>query len=97
MNIQPMQDYLLIERDKPADMTAGGVALPDQSKARTMTGTVLAVGPGLKHEKSGRRIPMECKAGDRVAFGDYDGASFAVDGEDVVLVSESVSNLSRVE
>ncbi|MDB4069041.1 co-chaperone GroES, partial [Pseudomonadales bacterium] len=51
-------------------------------------GEVLAVGPGKKKEDGGL-VPVDLKAGDKVLFGQYSGSTVKVDGEELLIMSES--------
>jgi chaperonin GroES len=49
---------------------------------------VIAVGPGARDE-SGKLIPLDVKAGDRVLFGKWSGTEVKIDGEDLLIMKES--------
>jgi chaperonin GroES len=53
-----------------------------------MQGEVIAVGPGARDE-SGKLVPLDVKAGDRVLFGKWSGTEVKIDGQDVVIMKES--------
>lgn len=72
-DIHPIGDRVFVKRDSAADMTPGGIALPDNAKVSKRMGTVVAVGPGAHRAFSAAaathqedRYPMQCKIGDRV-------------------------------
>ena len=46
------------------------------------------MGPGARDE-SGKLVPLELKAGDRVLFGKWSGAEVKIDGEDLLIMKES--------
>jgi chaperonin GroES len=46
------------------------------------------VGPGARDE-SGKLVPLELKAGDRVLFGKWSGTEVKIDGEDLLIMKES--------
>ena len=48
--------------------TKGGIIIPDTAKEKPQEGEVIAVGPGARDE-SGKLVPLDVKAGDRVLFG----------------------------
>ena len=67
--ILPRNDYVLIERLESAPK--GLIVIPDVAKERSMTGKVLAVGPGkLVEGVNGNQVrkPVEVKPGDVVYF-----------------------------
>jgi chaperonin GroES len=49
---------------------------------------VLAVGPGARDE-TGRIIPLDVKAGDRVLFGKWAGTEVLIDGETRLILKKS--------
>lgn len=72
MELQPIQDRVLIEVDEPEEMSPGGIVIPDKAKEKLpQRATVLVVGPGLV--KSGVRMPMTVKEGDKVLVERYHG------------------------
>jgi len=68
--------------------SAGGIVLPGSAAEKPSRGEVLAVGPGKKKEDGGL-IPVDLKAGDKVLFGQYSGSTVKVDGEELLIMSES--------
>jgi len=44
--IRPLNDFVLVEREKEPEKTVGGLYIPDQAKEKPTLGRVLAVGPG---------------------------------------------------
>ena len=81
-----MNDNIIVKRDDPEEETQEGLLLPEQTRELKQTGTVLAVGPG-KIIKSGKRVPMEFKVGDKVLIGNV-VSYIHHDGEDVLIVQE---------
>jgi chaperonin GroES len=49
---------------------------------------VIAVGPGARDE-SGKVVPLDLRAGDRVLFGKWSGSEVRIDGEDLLIMKES--------
>ena len=49
---------------------------------------MVAVGPGARDE-SGKLVPLDLKAGDRVLFGKWSGTEVKIDGEDLLIMKES--------
>jgi chaperonin GroES len=46
------------------------------------------VGPGGRDE-TGKLIPMDIKAGDKVLFGKWSGTEVKLDGEELLIMKES--------
>lgn len=87
VQLKPLSDRVLLERDNREEMTSGGIMLPDSAKEKVNRGRVIAVGPG-KLDKEGRHIPIGVQTGDHVLFGKYAGDEVPVgDGDrDYLLV-----------
>jgi len=68
--------------------TAGGIVLPDSAAEKPSRGEVLAVGSG-KVLDNGEVRPLAVKVGDKVIFGQYGGSTVKVDGEELLILSES--------
>ena len=88
MAFRPLQDRVLIRRIEQDEKTAGGIIIPDTAKEKPQEGEVIAVGPGARDE-SGKLVPLELKAGDRVLFGKWSGTEVKIDGEDLLIMKES--------
>ena len=78
----------LIRRIEGEEKTKGGIIIPDTVKEKPQEGAVIAVGPGAR-EESGKLVPLELKAGDRVLFGKWSGTEVKIDGEDLLIMKES--------
>jgi chaperonin GroES len=84
---QPLHDQILVRPLLSADRTASGLIIPDDTRERPQSGVVLAVGPGALTEM-GVLAAVIVQVGDLVAFGKFAGVTFAIDGEDVLLMRE---------
>lgn len=87
MKFKPLNDYVLVSNIVAEEKTSGGIIIPDAAKEKPQEGKVVAVGPGRK-DRSGSRIAMEVKAGDKVMFGKYAGTEIKIDGVDHVIMKE---------
>ena len=72
MKFRPLHDRVVIRRIEGEEKTKGGIIIPDTAKEKPQEGEVIAVGPGAR-EESGKLLPLELKAGDRVLFGKWSG------------------------
>jgi chaperonin GroES len=88
MNFRPLHDRVLVRRIEADEKTAGGIIIPDTAKEKPSQGEVISVGPGRRDE-SGKLIPIDIKAGDRVLFGKWSGTEVKIDGEDLLIMKES--------
>ena len=87
INIQPLGDRIVLQREDSEDTTAGGIVLPESAKDKPARGTVLSVGPG-KLLDDGSRGEIQIQVGDRVLFSSYAGESFEVEAEELLLMRE---------
>ena len=85
--LRPLGDRILVKRVKEEERTKGGIIIPDTAKEKPQEGKVVAVGKG-KHDDSGKLIPIEVKAGDKILFGKYSGSEFKLEGEDLLILRE---------
>lgn len=88
MNIRPLHDRVVVRRKEEEEKTAGGIVLPGNAKEKPSQGEVLAVGEGRILDNGDVR-PVAVKKGDIVVFGQYSGNSVKIDGEDLLIMSES--------
>ena len=88
MKFRPLHDRVMIRRVDAQGKTTGGIIIPDTAQEKPMEGEIVAVGPGARDEK-GTVVPLEVKAGDRILFGKWSGTEIKVDGEDLLIMSES--------
>jgi chaperonin GroES len=88
MKFRPLHDRVVIRRIEGEERTKGGIIIPDTAKEKPQEGEVVAVGPGGRDE-SGKLIPIELKAGERVLFGKWSGTEVKIDGEDLLIMKES--------
>ena len=89
MNVKPLHDNLIVKPLSDEEVTKAGIVLPDTvDKEKPEKGEVLAIGPG-KLLDNGQRAPMSVKIGDRVMFKKYSPDEIKVDGEELLVISES--------
>lgn len=96
MNIQPLGDRVVVEREEAKQTTAGGIVLPDTAKDKPQQGKVVAVGEG-KVFKDGQRRPLQVKVGDKVIFTSYAGDEFKLNGDQKVLLMREDDILAVVD
>ena len=88
MKFRPLHDRIVVRRVDAEEKTKGGIIIPDTAKEKPQEGEVIAVGPGARDE-SGKLIPLDLKAGDRILFGKWSGTHIKLDGEDLLIMKES--------
>ena len=85
---RPLHDRVVVRRVESEEKTAGGIIIPDTAKEKPQEGEVIAVGPGARDE-SGKLVPLDVKAGDRILFGKWSGTEVKLNGEDLLIMKES--------
>jgi chaperonin GroES len=88
MKFRPLHDRVAIRRIEGEEKTKGGIIIPDTAKEKPQEGEVIATGPGARDE-SGKLVPLDVKAGDRVLFGKWSGTEVKIDGDDLLIMKES--------
>ena len=88
MSIRPLHDRVLVRRLEEETKSAGGIFIPDSAAEKPSQGEVLAVGPGKKLD-NGDVQAMDLAVGDKVLFGQYAGSAVKLDGEELLIMSES--------
>ncbi len=88
MKFRPLHDRVVVSRVEEDSKTAGGIIIPDTAKEKPMQGEVVAVGPGARDE-TGKVVPLDLKAGDRVLFGKWSGTEVTIDGKELLILKES--------
>jgi chaperonin GroES len=88
MAFRPLHDRVVLRRLEGEEKTKGGIIIPDTAKEKPQDGEVVAVGPGARDE-SGKIVPLDVKAGDRVLFGKWSGTEVKIDGQDLLIMKES--------
>ena len=87
INLQPLGDRVVVEREESESKTAGGIVLPDTAKNKPSRGKVLSVGDG-KLLDDGSRSKLQVKQGDRVLFSSYAGDEFKLGDRELLLMRE---------
>jgi chaperonin GroES len=88
MTFRPLHDRVVVRRVESEEKTKGGIIIPDTAKEKPQEGEIVAVGPGARDE-SGKLVPLDVKAGDRVLFGKWSGTEVKIDGEDLLIMKEA--------
>jgi chaperonin GroES len=88
MRFRPLHDRVVIRRLEGEEKTKGGIIIPDTAKEKPQEGEIIAVGPGARDE-TGKLVPLDVKAGDKVLFGKWSGSEVKIDGEELLIMKES--------
>ena len=85
--VSPLADRVVVKPLEETEQMRGGLYIPDTAKEKPQQGEIIAVGPGRFDE--GKRVPMDCKVGDKVLYGKYSGTEVTIDGEQMLILRES--------
>jgi chaperonin GroES len=88
MTFRPLHDRVVVKRLEGEEKTKGGIIIPDTAKEKPQEGEIVAVGPGARDE-TGKLVPLDVKAGDRILFGKWSGTEVKIDGNDLLIMKES--------
>lgn len=86
--ITPIGQRVLVKRLEAEEVSAGGIVLPDTAKEKPQEAEVVALGTGGKNE-DGSDFEFSVKKGDKVLISKYGGTDVKVDGDDMLILSES--------
>ncbi|MGD9126688.1 MAG: co-chaperone GroES [Planctomycetia bacterium] len=87
LQIVPLGDRVVVQRDESEEVTAGGIVLPDSAKDKPTRGKVVSIGNGRLLD-DGSRSTMQVKEGDRVLFYSYAGETFKLGDQELLLMRE---------
>ena len=88
MKVIPVGENVVLQRVDADQQTAGGIVLPDSAREQPAQGRVLSIGDG-RALPDGRRLAFQVKEGDRVLFSSFAGTEVEIDGEDLLILSET--------
>jgi len=91
--VVPLGDRVVVKQVRQDEVRASGLVIPDTAREKPQLGQVIAVGPG-RLDDSGKRQPMDLKAGDRVLYAKYSGQEiprgvFGDDEDEYMVLKES--------
>jgi chaperonin GroES len=88
MSFRPLHDRVVVRRVDSEEKSAGGIIIPDNAREKPSEGLIEAVGPGARDD-SGKIVPPDVKAGDRILFGKWSGTEVKLDGQELLIMKES--------
>jgi chaperonin GroES len=90
MKLTPIEDRVVCKPVDAADMTSGGVILPDMNQEGSIIAKVIAVGPGRPCLFNGDKVvAMVTKVDDLIALPKFGAQKIEVDGEECLVVKEN--------
>lgn len=87
LQLQPLGDRVVVEREESESKTAGGIVLPDSAKNKPTRGRVVSIGTGRLLD-NGNRSTLQVKVGDRVLFTSYAPEEFKLGDRELLLMRE---------
>ena len=88
LKFRPLHDRVVVRRVEADTKTAGGIIIPDSAQEKPAEGEIVSVGAGGRDD-SGKLVPMDVSAGDRVLFGKWSGTEVKIGTEDLLIMKES--------
>ena len=79
--IEPVKDYVVLEREEAQEMTASGLYIPAPSQEKPLRGKVVAMGNELSKD-------TVVKMGRTMLYKKYGGTETNIDGIDYVIIKE---------
>jgi len=79
---------VLVKRLDAEATSAGGIVLPDTAQEKPQEAEVVSLGTGGKDD-NGNDIEFTVKVGDKVLISKYGGTEVKIDGDDMMIMSES--------
>lgn len=88
IEIQPLSDFILVERQDLAVKGQSLILIPDAAKDKPQYGVVIAAGPGRVLD-SGALHPTTVQKDDKIVFGKYAGIEIELGDKKVIVMKES--------
>ncbi|OYT35399.1 MAG: co-chaperone GroES [Candidatus Aenigmarchaeota archaeon ex4484_52] len=80
MNIIPLENKVLVRKQKEEEKTKGGIYIPDSAKEKTQIGVI---------EEIGKTKETILKKGDVVFYKKYSGEELKIDGNEYLILGVS--------
>lgn len=87
MELKPIFDRVVIRPIVEKEKTFGNLIISSDSQEEPTRGEVVAVGNGMLGD--GKKVEMQVKVGDVVAYSKFAGSTYKIDGEDFVVVRQT--------
>jgi chaperonin GroES len=83
MKLRPIEDHVVVKIENSAqEKKQGNIIIPDTAKEKPQIAEVIAVGTDEDLQKI-------IKVGDKVLFGKYAGTEIELEGEKIMILSQS--------
>jgi chaperonin GroES len=83
--IECLEDRVVVRGATPAEISAGGIIIPEVAREKPKQGVVVAMGPGPGRAPDGK---MTVHIGDNVLFNMFAGIEIGIAGEKLLLMRE---------
>ena len=87
VKLKPIGDKVVVQVLGSVEKTKSGLYLPDAAQEKPQEGKVIAIGSG-RTLKSGKKIALSVKVGDKIIFAKYSGSEIKVDDHEYLIVSD---------
>jgi len=88
LKLRPLADRVVVKPVEREEMTKSGIVLPDTAKEKPQEGIVEAVGNGRFNDRTGSRVELDVKVGDRVMYAKYAGSEVKIDDIEYLILAE---------
>ncbi|MDR1207379.1 MAG: co-chaperone GroES [Rickettsiales bacterium] len=87
--LNPLHNYVLLERLEEQNTTVGGILIPDNAKEKPVRGKVVACGPGVYDD--GILVPLSVRVNDTVLFAKWasSASEIKLDGKEYIIIKET--------
>lgn len=85
--LRPVKDRVAVKRVERAESKVGSLYVPDSAREKPQEAEVVAVGSG-RILKSGAKVPLELRPGDRVLVGKWSGSEVTLGGVEYLILRE---------
>jgi len=86
--VKPLGQRVLVKRIEAEEISSGGIVLPDSAKEKPQEAEVISIGTGGRDD-NGKLIEFSVAVGDKVLISKYGGTDIKVDGQEMLIISES--------
>ena len=87
VKLKPIGDKVVVQVLGSVEKTKSGLYLPDAAQEKPQEGKVIAIGSG-RTLKSGKKVALSVKVGDKIIFAKYSGSEIKVDDAEYLIVSD---------
>lgn len=85
--VRPVRDRVLVRRVEATEGKVGSLYVPDSAREKPLEAEVVAVGSG-RILKTGAKVPLQLKAGDRVLIGKWSGSEVKLGDDEYLILRE---------